>query len=314
MLKWVGVPLLVVGVCVAFLTFRSPEDQTASLSEVLKQQEAKVEAAAVSPAPPLVRPRERTSIETIAAPETPIIWRQEVVVRRAAEIPPPSEPIVASPRDRLASTTPEDSSAKYELARTLQTELRRVGCYDGEIDGDWGPASKRAMTAFTDRVNAALPGNEPDYILLKLVQNHKGPACGACPTGQTLSEGRCITAALATKRASAPVSAREEPPQLPPAKIVVTPPSPTRPAATPPSDTHEATALEESTDGRMSVGAPPAPIAIPDPKARQLERARDERRAGIGVVSSYGPPQATYAAKPSKRWTQTIWDSISSRR
>ena len=32
--------------------------------------------------------------------------------------------------------------------RAAQTELKRLGCYASLIDGDWGPGSRRALTAF----------------------------------------------------------------------------------------------------------------------------------------------------------------------
>ncbi len=49
-----------------------------------------------------------------------------------------------------------------------------------------------------DRVNATLPMDEPDYILLTLVQGHTAAACGAdCPSGQAISEsGRCVPNAV----------------------------------------------------------------------------------------------------------------------
>src|SRR5262249_31119331 len=47
---------------------------------------------------------------------------------------------------------------------------------------------RRAMKAFTERVNAKLPTNEPDGILLALVQGHPDKVCGIpCPWGQGLS-------------------------------------------------------------------------------------------------------------------------------
>ena len=74
------------------------------------------------------------------------------------------------------------------LASALQRELQRVGCYDREINGVWTTSSRMAMQAFLERVNAALPFDEPDAILLSLVQAHKGPACGRlCPTGESPS-------------------------------------------------------------------------------------------------------------------------------
>jgi hypothetical protein len=74
------------------------------------------------------------------------------------------------------------------LASALQRELLRVGCYDREINGVWTTSSRMAMQTFLERVNAALPFDEPDVILLSLVQAHKGTVCGtSCSTGETLT-------------------------------------------------------------------------------------------------------------------------------
>jgi hypothetical protein len=72
------------------------------------------------------------------------------------------------------------------LVNALQRELQRVGCYDREINGVWTTSSRMAMQTFLERVNAALPFDEPDVILLSLVQAHKGTACGRfCSTGES---------------------------------------------------------------------------------------------------------------------------------
>ena len=47
---------------------------------------------------------------------------------------------------------------------TCSLELRRVGCYGGELNGVWTPATRLAMKAFTERVNATLPVGDPDDI------------------------------------------------------------------------------------------------------------------------------------------------------
>jgi hypothetical protein len=98
------------------------------------------------------------------------------------------------------------------IARDLQRELARVGCYDGEIHGVWTPAACRAMKAFLDRSNAALPADEPDLILLLLVQAARDRVCGAsCPPGQGFAEGgRCMPNAILAGKKGAPV-ARTEP-------------------------------------------------------------------------------------------------------
>jgi hypothetical protein len=115
--------------------------------------------------------------------------------------------------DQKAVAVPGDRAS---LARALQRELQRVGCYDGEVNGTWTTSTRMAMKSFTDRVNASLPIDQPDYILLSLVQRHEGRACGTnCPTGQLLSdEGRCVPSAVLTKapapaKPTASIEARE---------------------------------------------------------------------------------------------------------
>jgi hypothetical protein len=115
------------------------------------------------------------------------------------------------------------------VARALQTELRRVGCYSGESTGIWSPQSRSAMKAFMDRVNASLPFDRPDFILLSLVRAHEGTACGApCPAGQVMNaDNRCLPQAIvakANRKASGNAVAHARPAQ--PAPGAVPSPSP----------------------------------------------------------------------------------------
>ena len=132
-------------------------------------------------------------------PPAPETASTQVVTQTVGQNRTPSEPAtqraVAVPNDRAS------------LARALQRELQRVGCYDGEISGNWSTSTRMAMKAFTDRVNASLPTDAPDYILLSLVQRHEGRACGTgCPTGQLQSdEGRCVPSAVLAKASPRPV-------------------------------------------------------------------------------------------------------------
>lgn len=114
----------------------------------------------------------------------------------------------AAPVLNSAAPAKHDYDARYRLIRDLQAELKRVGCYTGNIDGDWGPGSRYAASNFLRKVNATLPIRNPDYILLSLVRGHPDRACGInCPSGQTLgSDGRCIASVIAqrTQRTNSP--------------------------------------------------------------------------------------------------------------
>ncbi|MDX2258757.1 MAG: hypothetical protein NW205_07525 [Hyphomicrobiaceae bacterium] len=98
--------------------------------------------------------------------------------------------------ERLKSARPADDGARYTLVRDLQRELRRAGCYGGEIHGSWTQATRRALGEFMRRVNAALPAEEPDYVQLALVGGHQGIVCGVeCAQGAVASAGgRCVPA------------------------------------------------------------------------------------------------------------------------
>jgi hypothetical protein len=146
----------------------------------------------------------------------------EVVTLPPKPVPATRAPVASEPQypaqsqnrsqgqgaDQKAAVVPGDRAS---LARALQRELQRVGCYEGEVNGAWTTSTRMAMKAFTDRVNATLPIDAPDYILLNLVQRHEGKACGThCPTGQLLSdEGRCAPSAVLTKAVPKPAGPGE---------------------------------------------------------------------------------------------------------
>jgi hypothetical protein len=133
---------------------------------------------------------------------------------RAPETPTFSVPVVVTvtPHRNAPVTSvsrvaiPKDQDA---LARELQKELRRVGCYDGAVNGSWTPATQRAMKTFTDRVNASLPIDKPDPILYVMVKGQSDQICGMpCPAGQDFSEdGRCLPLGIIAKAKSRALNA-----------------------------------------------------------------------------------------------------------
>jgi hypothetical protein len=132
---------------------------------------------------------------------------------------PEAPQVVTLPRTRTAPVAePTQIPAdRASLARELQRELRRVGCYDGEITGAWTTSTRLAMKAFNDRVNAQLPIDAPDPVLLTLLKAHREPACGVpCPPGEAAAaDGRCLPSALAAHPEAHPEPAplREDPPR-----------------------------------------------------------------------------------------------------
>ncbi len=130
--------------------------------------------------------------------------------------------------------------ATVPTIRAIQSELRRHGCYEGALDGDWGPASRYAAIAFTQAVNAALPVDQPDAALLTLARRHPGRACAAGATDSVATTATAIATAIgatavATGRIGPSSNASSQPvtpaPRIvrsggPPAIIAVVPTSP----------------------------------------------------------------------------------------
>jgi hypothetical protein len=113
------------------------------------------------PEPAVVLPREKAQ----AAPETVIVTLNHTT----ASIPNGQLPWQAAGR-------------QVPIARELQSELQRVGCYGGAIDGYWSPIAQRSAKAFVDGVNAQLPVGVPDAALLALVRATRSTVCARpCP-------------------------------------------------------------------------------------------------------------------------------------
>src|SRR5262245_23242932 len=112
-----------------------------------------------------------------------------VVVQRQAPYLPEPYAVVVSDRE--------------SLTRQLQSELKRVGCYEGKLDGVWTLSTHRAMNGFLDGVNARLPTNQPDIILLALVRNSQEMVCREpCLGVQGASRKKCSSTLAQIGRAA----------------------------------------------------------------------------------------------------------------
>jgi hypothetical protein len=229
--KATGVFLILAGVGTAALVLPAVDkDAERQLAEVMRIATGAVPQAVPAPTQPKLtvqqQPRfataQQMNVEQIAPIPTPVPLAAAKPQPATPTIPgkataesPPAPLLVAPPqiitRNATAQTSrPGDAEARATLARDIQRELKRVGCYEGEVSGEWNTGTRRAMKTFVDRVNAALPTEEPDHILRTMVQGHPGHACGkSCPSGQTAaSDGRCLPAAIVAQQSATKSSDR----------------------------------------------------------------------------------------------------------
>jgi hypothetical protein len=183
----------------------------------------------------------------------------------------PSEPIAAIPPRVLdvADAAPRVPMGQYppsfglppdrvQLSREIQVQLKRVGCYHGPIDGVWSASVRRSMKTFTDRVNATLPVEQPDIILLAMLRSHQDSGCGVpCPPGQGVAvDRRCLPNVLL---------ARIGEKQAPASSTVAA-------TASPPVDEKLPVGQPLSKEERMSLAGPSLPPATSDAPAKTGRR------------------------------------------
>ena len=81
------------------------------------------------------------------------------------------------PQGPADSKPVEDAPEQAKLARALQTELRRVGCNPGAIDGVWGEKGKGALREFARASKITLQSDAPSSDALQAVLGQKGRIC-----------------------------------------------------------------------------------------------------------------------------------------
>jgi uncharacterized caspase-like protein len=85
---------------------------------------------------------------------------------------------------------PPNPTEDKSLVRALQTELKRVGCYDGNVDGIWGDSSTAALQVFTR--SSRVRDLEISAAALERVSASQGRICPQrCSEGQFVVDGAC---------------------------------------------------------------------------------------------------------------------------
>ena len=136
--------------------------------------------------------RVEPGLQAKAAEPASNTWSTDVVVYPDAQsgpkgtsVVPPVKVLISTPTPIPAIAPPRDRP-RQELVRELQRELKRVGCHAGDVDGEWGPGSRRSMRSFMEQVNSRQQSDDPDLIQLTLVRGYPGTACRGAP-GQMMA-------------------------------------------------------------------------------------------------------------------------------
>src|SRR5262245_10660156 len=111
----------------------------------------------------------------------------------AAGAAPPKPLVMPSPAPTPAPTPSPSPAPQPELARLLQTELQRVGCDPGGIDGVWGDNAENALERFARHAKLELRADEPTSAALEAVKGRQGRVCPlVCGQGTVEKNGVCV--------------------------------------------------------------------------------------------------------------------------
>jgi len=121
-----------------------------------------------------------TMPSVVAAAEDPKPTETPEPPNQSLAVPPETTTILLpsrGTREEKGSPQSYRDREPVRLVRDIQRELKRVGCYAQEIDGDWTAGTRKAMRDFRDRMSAALPVERPDPAQLVLLQSQPQMVC-----------------------------------------------------------------------------------------------------------------------------------------
>ncbi|RXH29038.1 caspase (peptidase) [Bradyrhizobium nanningense] len=92
-----------------------------------------------------------------------------------------------------APAPPPTPPSKAELAKSVQAELRRVGCLSGPADGDWDAASRRALELYNKNAGSTLDAKAASAEALEAIKLKSARVCPlACKSGQRRDGDQCV--------------------------------------------------------------------------------------------------------------------------
>jgi uncharacterized caspase-like protein len=117
--------------------------------------------------------------------------RQRVAMLQQEEEKKRAAALAAAEAAKVAA---QDKTKALALARNLQTELRRVGCDPGNIEGKWDNRAKEALNDFVRRTKATISTDQPNEEALREVQAKKERICPLrCGSSEHEINGKCVT-------------------------------------------------------------------------------------------------------------------------
>jgi len=136
----------------------------------------------------------RTATETPAAgkaPENKSV-STDTAVNKPADPPAADKAKETNVAALTAGSPPAGPVQQADLTKSVQTELRRVGCFTGNADGEWNAASQRSLTQFNRRAGTKLDVRQASVDTLDAIKQKQSRVCPlSCEHGFEVDGDRC---------------------------------------------------------------------------------------------------------------------------
>jgi uncharacterized caspase-like protein len=183
-----------------------------------QQAKAEAEAKAAEQARVAAEKAKQVAQDQAAAAEQKRVAAESAAADKASA-PAPADKDKAVNVASLASGPPQ-----ADVTKSVQAELRRVGCLSGSADGDWNNASQRSLTKFNRYAGTRLDTKVASVDTLDTLKLKSSRVCPlVCEHGFQADGDRCTKIVCAEgsflnddnecekRRAKRPVAARERP-------------------------------------------------------------------------------------------------------
>jgi hypothetical protein len=138
----------------------------------------------------------------------------------------PNCPFAGLAKSNIAKATTPAHVDRGELARLLQLELRRVGCFDGAINGEFDDSTRAALDQFVKRSAIQLSSEALSPEAVKAVRGADKRVCPlvcqageraesercvrlVCPAGHVVKDGSCVAEQAATDSGTRPAATQK---------------------------------------------------------------------------------------------------------
>lgn len=188
---------------------RTAADEKARLAaegaQAAVQARATTQAKAAEDARIAAEKKKAAEDERVAAAKTAALATPDDSKPLNAATPAPADKrtLDDKPRDQVATLPSTDPGAQADvkpvdgdIPRLLQSELRRVGCNTGAVDGNWNAAAQKSLELFNKNAGTRLDVKVATLEALDAVRSKSARVCAlSCDRGYRADGDRCVRTA-----------------------------------------------------------------------------------------------------------------------